>query len=325
MGAAERAKLVLLDGNGLVYRAFFALPYFTTTDGRPTNAAYGFTTMLLKLLDEERPTHVAIAFDRPSPTFRHSDYKGYKAHREAMPDDLRPQIGIVEDIVRAFDIPIFEAEGFEADDVIATIATRAEARDVDVVIVTGDLDTLQLVSDRVRVLMTSRGISETTRYDDAKVQERFGIEPARIPDYKGLRGDPSDNLPGIPGVGEKTATALLQQFGSVEDLVARVEEAPPKLRDKIRASGAQALANKRLATAVRDVPIDLDWEALVRKEPDAARLAALFSTLEFKSLLQRFEAAPPPQAAGTYETGAGADGARRAAAAPVVGIAVRGE
>jgi DNA polymerase-1 len=322
---SPRAKLVLLDGNSLVYRAFFALPYFTTADGRPTNAAYGFTTMLLKLLDEERPTHAAVAFDLPAPTFRHAEYEAYKANREAMPDDLRPQIGYAKDVVRAFDIPIFEAAGFEADDVIATLATRAEARGLDVLVVSGDLDTLQLVSDRVRVLLTSRGISETIRYDDVKVRERFGIPPARIPDYKGLRGDASDNLPGVPGVGEKTATALLQQFDTVEALIARVEEAPPRFRDKIRDAADQALSNKRLATAVRDVPIEVDWEALALTPPDPGRVTALFHDLEFKSLLQRFQAEPPPQARGTYEVGSDSSAARAVDEASIVGIALRAE
>lgn len=188
-------KLVLLDSNGLIYRAFFALPYLKTRDGRPTNAVYGFTATVLKVLEEERPDYVAAAFDRPGPTFRHRAFADYKAHREAMPDDLRPQVGLSKQVLEALRIPILEAEGFEAEDVIATIARRAEAEGVKVLVVSGDLDTLQLVDARTRVMVTGRGPSEAVLYDEARVRERFGFGPARLPDYKGLRGDPSDNIP----------------------------------------------------------------------------------------------------------------------------------
>jgi DNA polymerase I len=200
-GVGEERKLVLLDGNGLVYRAFYALPYFTTSDGRPTNAVYGFTNMLLKVLEEEKPTHLAVAFDRAAPTFRHEDYAEYKAQRPRMPDDLRPQMQLVKEVVEAFGIPTFEVEGYEADDLIATVARRAEEEGFRVVVVTGDLDLLQVASDRTTVVVTSRGISETTAYDREGVRRRFGLEPEQLADFKALRGDPTDNLPGVPGVG----------------------------------------------------------------------------------------------------------------------------
>lgn len=287
MGAVERRKLVLLDGNGLVYRAFYALPYFTTSDGRPTNAVYGFTNMLLKVREEEDPTHLGVAFDRPAPTFRHEDFAAYKATRPTMPDDLRPQMRWVREVVEAFRIPAFEVEGYEADDVIATLASRAEQDGFSVVVVTGDLDLLQIASDRTTVVVTSRGITETTAYDREAVRRRFGIEPEQLPDFKALRGDPTDNLPGIPGVGDKTAAELVRQFGTVESLLERVEEAPPKLQSRLREFAEVVLQNKRLATVVRDVPVQVHWDVLRVRPYDRDRVVRLFQDLKFKSLLER--------------------------------------
>jgi DNA polymerase-1 len=289
-------KLVLLDTNGLIYRAFYALPYLTTQDGRPTNAIYGLTSMVLKVLEEERPDYIAAAFDRPGPTFRHKQYAAYKAHRVAMPDDLRPQMTLSKQVLEALRIPIFEAEGFEADDVIAAIARQAEARGLDVLIVSGDLDTLQLVDGHVRVMVTSRGITETVVYDEARVRERFGFAPAQLPDYKSLRGDPSDNIPGIPGIGEKTAAALVRQFGSVEALLERASEAPPKVRAALTGAADQVRQSKQLATLVTDVPITVDWAVIRRHEPDRARLEPLFHELEFRMLLDRLRDHGAPSA-----------------------------
>jgi DNA polymerase-1 len=278
-------KLVLLDTNGLIYRAFFALPYLTTNDGRPTNAVYGLTAMLLKVIEEERPEFIAAAFDRPAPTFRHQEFKEYKAHRQAMPDDLRPQVGLSKQVLEALRIPIFDAEGFEAEDVIATIARAAEAEGLDVLIVSGDLDTLQLVDSRVRVMVTSRGITETTVYDEARVRERFGFAPPLLPDYKSLRGDSSDNIPGVPGIGEKTASALIAQFGGVEALLEHLDQVPPRHRAALAAAREQVRQSKHLATIVTDAPVRVDWEALRRREPDRPRLEALFRELEFRAFL----------------------------------------
>jgi DNA polymerase-1 len=297
----QRPKLVLLDGNGLVYRAFYALPYFTTSDGRPTNAVYGFTNMLLKVLEEEKPTHVAVAFDRPVPTFRHLDYRDYKATRERMPDDLRPQMLLVKDVVEAFRIPIFEVDGFEADDLIATVAHRAERHGFEVLIVTGDLDMLQVASERTRVMVTSRGISETVTYDAEGVRKRFGIAPDQIPDFKALRGDTTDNLPGVPGVGDKTARDLLRQFGTVEDLLERLDEAPPKLRDRIAEHADQVLRNKRLAIALSTAPLEATWDALRARQRDVTRLVSLFTDLEFKRLLERIGAVSVAHPEGKYK------------------------
>jgi DNA polymerase-1 len=298
-----RPLLVLIDANGLVYRAFFALPYFTTSDGQPTNAVYGFTTMLLKVLEEEAPEYVAVAFDMPGPTFRHEAYAEYKATRQRMPDDLRPQIGLAKEVVEAFQLPIFEMAGFEADDVIGALARQAEADGMDVLIVTGDLDALQLVSPHTRVMMTARGISETTVYDEAAVRQRFGIAPAQIPDLKSLKGDSTDNIPGVPGVGEKTASRLLSQYPSVEALLEAVGDLrEAKLRDRLTEHREQILQSKRLATIVTTLDnVRFDPEFLRRRTPDLEQVKELFTSLEFKTLLERLGvAAPAPQSRGTY-------------------------
>ncbi len=315
--------LVLLDTNGLIYRAFFALPYLTTSGGRPTNAVYGLTSMVLKVLEEEKPNYIAAAFDRPAPTFRHQQFKEYKAHREAMPDDLRPQVAISKQVLDALHILIFEADGFEAEDVIATITRQALDRGLDVLIVSGDLDTLQLVRPGVRVMVTGRGISETVIYDDAKVRERFGFDPVQLPDYKSLRGDTSDNIPGVPGIGEKTASALVQQFGSVEALLERLDQAPPKVRPALDAARDQVKQSKHLATIVADAPITIDWEALRRREPDRDRAEALFRDLEFRVFLERLRGVAPPaqEAAPAVQATDARDLARCAEGATEVGIA----
>jgi DNA polymerase-1 len=291
--------LVLLDTNGLIYRAFYALPYLTTSHGRPTNAVYGLTAMVLKVLEEERPHFIAAAFDRPGRTFRHERFADYKAHRQAMPDDLRPQVPLSKQVLEALRIPMFEAEGFEADDIIATLARMARAEGLNVLIVSGDLDTLQLVDEGTRVMVTSRGVSETTLYDEAKVRERFGFEPDRLPDYKSLRGDPSDNIPGIPGVGEKTAAGLIKQFGSLEALLEGLDRAPPKLRAALTTARDQVTESKHLATLVADLPITVDWEALRRRDPDRERLEGLFRELEFRVFIDRLRDVAAPVAAPT--------------------------
>ena len=201
--AGAQDRLLLLDGHSLAYRAFFALPIenFSTTTGQPTNAVYGFTAMLINVLRDEKPTHVAVAFDRGEPTFRHEQWVEYKANRRETPEDFRSQLSLIFEVLDALGIRRLSAPGYEADDIIATLATEAAAEKMDVLIVTGDRDVLQLVSDRVTVLMTRRGITEMTRFTPDTVQEKYGLSPAQYPDFAAVRGDPSDNLPGIPGVG----------------------------------------------------------------------------------------------------------------------------
>lgn len=309
---SDARKLVLIDANGLVYRAFFALPYFTTSKGRPTNAVYGFTNMLLKILDEEQPGFIAAAFDKAAPTFRHTQFKEYKATRQRMPDDLRPQIQTTKEILEALGIPIFEVAGYEADDVLGTMARRAAGERFEVLIVTGDLDMLQLIETNIRVMVTSRGISETTVYDREKFLSRFSFDPARLPDYKGLKGDTTDNIPGVPGVGDKTAAQLIQQFGAVEDLFEHLDRVPAKFQDPLRSRVEQILQSKHLATIVTDAPIEWEWEKLRRRPPDRERLQVLFAELEFKSLLERVGVADA-QPEGQYRKAADASGLATAA------------
>ncbi|MDQ7842527.1 MAG: DNA polymerase I [Armatimonadota bacterium] len=326
-GDSPSRKLVLIDANGLVYRAFFALPYMTTADGRPTNAVYGFTTMLLKILEEERPDYIAAAFDKAAPTFRHATFKDYKATRQRMPDDLRPQLAAAKEILEALAIPVYEVAGYEADDILGTMARKAAAEGFDVLIVTGDLDCLQLVDTKIRVMMTSRGITETVIYDGTRVRERFGFDPARLPDYKGLKGDATDNLPGVPGVGEKTASQLIRQFGEVEHLLEHLDQLPPKLRQAIGQAAEQILQSKHLATIVTDVPMAWRWDDLRRRPPDRTRVRELFTALEFRSLIDRVGVVPEPRPEGVYAKAASAGELARwvGGAGPVGVVLVRGE
>jgi DNA polymerase-1 len=285
--------LMLLDTYGLVYRAFFALPPLNTTAGTPINAVYGFTMMLNKLIADEKPTHVIAAFDKGMPADRVALYAEYKAQRRVMPDELRGQFALVRRVLDTFRIPIVEIEGQEADDVIATLARQAEEAGEQTLVVTGDLDLLQIVDDRTTVLTTRRGITELGRYDPAAVRERFGLEPAQLPDFRGLKGDPSDNLPGIPGVGEKTASRLLQSAGSLDALVADPALAgSPKLEKLIEQYGQQACLCRAVSTVRRDLPLPIDWESSRYVPPAEGELYRLYSDLEFKTLLSKLS--PPP-------------------------------
>ena len=290
----KQGKLVLVDGNSLLYRAFFALPALTNSQGEPTNAVYGFTVMLLKVLEEERPDMVAACFDLPAPTFRHKEYADYKATRPETPDDLRAQLATAKEVLQALGIPVFEKEGYEADDLIGTLAKRVSDSGEQVLIVTGDLDTLQLVSDRVSVMATKRGITDTVLYDAAAVKERFGLEPSQLVDYRALKGDQTDNIPGVPGIGEKTAARLVAQHGSAERVIERAGElTPPKLAETVRLHAAQIEQAKMLSRIVTDISLDLDLDALRRQEPDQQKLDALFHRLEFRSLLERLSGKRP--------------------------------
>lgn len=284
--------LMLLDTYGLVYRAFFALPGLTTSKGVPINAVYGFTMMLNKLIADEKPTHVLAAFDKGMPSERVALFAEYKAQRRVMPDELRSQFALVRRVLETFRIPIVEIDGQEADDVIATLARQAEEAGEQTIVVTGDLDLLQVVDERTTVLTTRRGITELGRYDPAAVRERFGLEPGQLPDYRGLKGDPSDNLPGVPGVGEKTATKLLQAAGSLDALVSDPTLAGnPKLQALIEQYGEQACLCRAVSIVRRDLPLTVDWEQSRYAEPPNAELYRLYSDLEFKTLLAKLQ--PP--------------------------------
>ena len=256
--SAARDRLLLLDGHSLAYRAFFALPVenFSTTTGQPTNAVYGFTAMLINVLRDEQPTHVAVCFDRGEPTFRHEQFVEYKANRKETPEDFRSQLSLIFEVLDALGVKWLSAPGYEADDLIATLATVAAADGMDVLIVTGDRDALQLVSGQVTVLMTRRGITEMTRFTPDAVQEKYGLSPDQYPDFAAVRGDPSDNLPGIPGVGEKTATKWISEFGSLQALVDRIDEVKGKAGDALREHLAGVLRNRQLTSLVRDLPTE---------------------------------------------------------------------
>jgi DNA polymerase-1 len=284
--------LLLLDGHSLAYRAFFALPIenFSTTTGQPTNAVYGFTAMLINVLRDEKPTHVAVAFDRGEPTFRHEQYVEYKAKRQQTPDDFRSQLSLIFEVLDALGIRRLSAPGYEADDLIATLATQASAEGMDVLIVTGDRDVLQLVSDRVTVLMTRRGITEMTRFTPQTVAEKYGLSPAQYPDFAAVRGDPSDNLPGIPGVGEKTATKWIAEFGSLASLVDRVDEVKGKAGDALREHLGSVLRNRQLTSLLTDLPAETVGAVprdLLPVAWDREKIHQLFDTLQFRVLRER--------------------------------------
>ncbi|MBC5810948.1 MAG: DNA polymerase I [Candidatus Eremiobacteraeota bacterium] len=288
MNVPRGAKLMLLDTYGLVYRAFFALPVLTTTKGVPINAAYGFTQMLTKIVADEKPTHVIACFDKGMPQARVALFAAYKAQRTTMPDELRSQFALVRRILDVYKIPMLEIDGEEADDVIATLARQAVEAGQQVSVVTGDLDLLQIVDDGTTVLTTRRGISELGRYDPAAVRERFDLDPRQLPDYRGLKGDPSDNLPGIPGVGEKTAIKLIKSAGSLDALLADPALAgSPKLEGLVREHGETARVCRDVSVVARDLPLEIPWDGALYTPPSTEELFVLYRDLEFKSLLSR--------------------------------------
>ena len=285
---AEPGKLVLIDGHALVYRAYFALPStMATSQGELTNAVFGFASMLLKVLQDEQPEYLAVTFD-VGRTFRHDDYAEYKANRAEMPDDLRMQFRRIDQFLETLDIPTYSAEGYEADDVLAALAEQAEGQGLQTLIVTGDTDTFQLVGPSVRVLAPGRSFSDTIVYDEERIRERYGLEPIQLIDYKALVGDTSDNVPGVRGVGAKTATKLLQEYGSVEAIYEHLDAVSSnRFRNALEKGRDEAFLSKHLVTIVRDVPVSLDLEACRVKEPDREQVVALFRELEFSGLLNR--------------------------------------
>jgi DNA polymerase-1 len=286
----RKQRLFLLDGHSLSFRAFFALPTtLATSTGQVTNAVYGFTSMLIKLLAEERPDLIAVAFDVGKPTVRLEKYAEYKAGRPEAPDEFRQQLGLIVEVLETLRVPVLGVPGHEADDVIATLAVRAAERGLEAVIVTADRDFFQLVRPGISVMFNRKGISDIVRYDEAAVTERFGLPPEKYLDYVALKGDPSDNIPGVPGVGEKTASKLVQDFGSVEELLARTPELKGRLRQAIEEAGERLILNKDLASL--ETELDLDWEPEDCRmgEWDSAAVRRLFTSLEFRTLLERLE------------------------------------
>ena len=284
-------RLLLIDGHSMAYRAFYALPAenFTTASGQHTNAIYGFATMLLSLLSSEKPTHVAVAFDVSRKTFRSEIFPEYKANRAKTPDEFRSQMSYLHELVSAFGITQFEVEGYEADDVIATITKRAEKECAEVFICTGDRDSFQLVNDKTTVLYPKRGVSELARMTPEAVQEKYGMSPAQYPDFAALRGDPSDNLPSIPGVGEKTAAKWVVEYGSLQELLSNVDKVGGKVGQALRDSIDNVIRNRELTQLVAEVPIDLSIDALTWSGVDENLTNPLFDRLEFKTLKDRMK------------------------------------
>jgi len=308
---SHEQRLLLVDGHSMAYRAFYALPKenFSTGTGQHTNAVYGFTSMLINLLRDEKPTHVAVCFDVSRKTFRSEQYAEYKANRSTTPDEFKGQVSLIEEVLRALAVPSLAKEGFEADDLIATLTTQATAQGFHVAICTGDRDAFQLVNDQVTVLYPSRGVSEMARMDPAAVLAKTGVEPGQYADFAALRGDPSDNLPKIPGVGEKTVAKWINQFGSLGDLVDRVDEVKGKAGDALRTNLANVLMNRQLTELVRDVPLGVQPDELAAKQWDRDAVHRLFDELEFRVLRDRLFgelATAEPEAEHGFEVTGGA-------------------
>ena len=291
-------KLFLLDGYSLAHRAFYALPLLQNSAGEYTNAVYGFARMLIRLIEDEEPDYMVVAFDTKAPTFRHQEYVEYKGTRKETPAELRPQFALIRELLEAMGIRMISKDGFEADDLLGTLAKKGEEAGLEVRIVTGDRDTLQLVSEKINVLYTRRGITELDRYDLAKIREEYGLEPEQLKDMKGLMGDNSDNIPGVPGIGEKTAIALLKEFSSLENLLANIDKVSgQKRKENLTEYGEQARLSKVLGTIVVDVPLDIDFSQCRLEGLDKEKLIPFLKQMEFRSLLE--------QITGDVGTGAG--------------------
>ncbi|WP_435170177.1 DNA polymerase I [Paenibacillus glycanilyticus] len=304
-------KWILIDGNSIANRAFYAMPPLTNSAGLHTNAVFGFTTMLLKLLEDEKPTHVLVAFDAGKVVFRHEGYTEYKGGRAKTPSELSEQFPVMKDLLKAFGISQFELSGYEADDIIGTLTRLADEQKVETLVVTGDKDMLQLASDNVTIAITRKGISEVEHYSPAAIEEKYGLKPMQIIDLKGLMGDASDNIPGIPGVGEKTALKMLHEFGTVEEVLANTDSLKGKMKEKVETHKDDAIMSKKLATIFREVPLEHSAEDIRYEGYQPATLADAFRKLEFKSLIERLDL-----------NGAGAEGGESAAPAVELNIVV---
>jgi DNA polymerase-1 len=283
----KKGKFLIIDGSSLVYRAFFALPLLQTRQGLYTNAVYGFTTMLLRLLEEEKPDYVVVAMDKAKATFRHVKFAAYKAKREKTPSELSEQFGHVRDLLAALGITVVEEAGFEADDLIGTIAREAQQAGIHPVIVSGDADVFQLVDTPAEIIFTRRGITQVERYTEKELMEKYSLTAKQFIDYKGLKGDASDNIPGVPSVGDKTAIKLLTQFGSIEGIYEHIDEIPGKLHASLVQYKEQAFLCRELATIVTDAPLDFHSENFKRRETDSNSLRKLYTLLEFNRLLDK--------------------------------------
>lgn len=283
-----KKKMILIDGSSLMYRVFFALKSFRNSQGLPTNAIYGYTSILLKL-KEQQVDYVAVAFDTPVKTFRHKEYKEYKANRKKMPDELVIQVPYIKEISNVLGFNLLEIEGYEADDIIGTICKKADEKNIEVLIISGDLDVLQLVNTNVKTMLTQKGISKTFIYDSEKIYEKYGLYPSQLVDFKALKGDPSDNIPGIPGIGEKTALKLLKEYGSLENIFKNIDKIEGKEKELLKNGKEIAEMSKYLATIKTDIPLQIEVEELGVKKPEQKRLEDMLNCLEFKSILNKIK------------------------------------
>ncbi|MHA6529617.1 DNA polymerase I [Paenibacillus sp. BAC0078] len=303
-------KLILIDGNNIIYRAFFAMPPLTNTAGQQTNAVYGFTTMLLRLIEEHKPSHMIVAFDAGKITFRHEGYEDYKGGRQKTPPELSEQFPMLKELLQNLGVPQFEINGYEADDIIGSISREADEAGRQVMIVSGDKDMLQLASEHTTVALVRKGVTEVEMFGPQQIRDKYDLTPAQIIDLKGLMGDASDNIPGVPGVGEKTALKLLHQFGSVEGVLAGTDELKGKMKEKLEEHADSAVMSKKLATIYREVPLEHSWEDMVFTGIKSDTAGPALAKLEFKSLLERLSLSAYAPAAN----GEGGEGAQEAAA-----------
>ena len=292
-------KLILIDANAIIHKAFYALPELTNRKGEHINAIYGFSSILLKIINELKPDYIAAAYDLPAPTFRHKQYDGYKAKRIKKPDELISQIPKTKEILKGFNIPALEKKSFEADDIIVTIAKQFTNKKIEILILTGDLDILQLVDKNIKVYALRRGMTDTMIYGEKEVFERYELKPEQLIDYKGLRGDPSDNIPGVAGIGEKGATLLLKEFKTLENLYKNIKKVKNEsIVKKLEQNKKMAFFSKKLATIREDVPIkvslkDLDW----KKDFNIVKAEQAFEQFHFRSLIRRLPGyEPEPEA-----------------------------
>ncbi|HVZ58599.1 MAG TPA: 5'-3' exonuclease H3TH domain-containing protein [Patescibacteria group bacterium] len=287
-------KLVLIDGSALLHRAYHAMPGLTNSNGQLINAVYGFFGMFLTILNEQKPDYLVVAFDRSKPTVRQSMFAGYHEHRPPMASELSDQVGLIDELLERLKAQVVSSEGYEGDDVIGTFAHQAnKEKDLVTFIVTGDRDILQLVNEKTKVIMLITGMTKTVVFDEALVEEKYGVTPMQFVDYKALLGDPSDGYPGITGIGPKTAANLLQKFGTFEELYKRIDEVPEKIALKLATDAEQGALAKKLATIITDAPVHLDLTACKVENLDLVALREGFAKHNFKSLISRLDARYP--------------------------------
>ena len=288
----EKKRLIIIDSNSIIHRAYHALPPLTTKKGELVNAIYGFLLVFFKAIREFQPDYIAATFDYPAPTFRHKKYKEYKITRPPAPEELYQQIPKVKEVLEAFNVPVFEKEGFEADDIIGTISKKFPKKqvypEVESIILSGDLDTLQLVDKNTKIYLLRKGVKETVLYDEDLVKEKYqGLTPEQTIDFKALKGDPSDNIPGVTGIGEKIAIELIKKFKSLENLYQNLDKIKPKLKELLLQQKEQAFLSKTLVQIKKDVPIDFDLKKCQWREYDKSKILQIFKNLEFYSLIKR--------------------------------------